>query len=204
MKPIIPLTAIIVYLLMILGIYFNIIPDPLIIIEYIKSIDGNVIYLIMFFIILLESIVYLGLYLPGQFIAVLLVVSYAKGLHDIVYLTIISIFAVTIGAFINYYLGYFLSSNSRKQSKIDYKKLFLSLIHINTIALFIFDQGTKKSPSKIVYLTGLLNLPYYFLIIMVTFLLQDEIIMVSEKSYIVFSLLLIWLIYSLFNNKKEN
>ena len=121
MNPIIPITAILIYSLMTLWIYFSIIPDPLLIVEYIKNIDWKVIYLIMFLIILLESIVYVWFYLPWQFIAVLLIVSYTQSLYDILYLTVISIIAVTCWAFINYYLGYFLSNKSEKnQKKINY------------------------------------------------------------------------------------
>jgi membrane-associated protein len=77
-------------------IYFNILPDPLLIVEYIKTLDLKTIYIVMFLIILLESIVYVGFYLPGQFIAVLLVVSSADGISEIGYLTLVSIIAVTV------------------------------------------------------------------------------------------------------------
>jgi membrane-associated protein len=64
-------------------IYFNIVPDPLLIVEYINMLDLKTIYIVMFLIILLESIVYVGFYLPGQFIAVLLVVSSTDGISEI-------------------------------------------------------------------------------------------------------------------------
>jgi membrane-associated protein len=205
MNPIIPLSAICIYILMIIGIYFNIIPNPLLIVDYINNANANIIYIILFIIILLESIVYLWFYLPWQFIAVLIVVSSAQSISDIFYLTIISIFAVTIWAFINYYLWYFISNKKEVvEKKINYKKLLFSLIHINTISLFIFDQWLKKSPKKIIYLTGLLNLPYYFLMILVTYLLQDQIMTISENSYIILILLLWWLIYSVLKQKKIN
>lgn len=200
MNPIIPITAILIYILMLLLIYFNIIPDPLLIVEYIKNIDWTIIYLIMFLIILLESIVYLWFYLPWQFIAVLLVISYTKWLNEILYLTFISIIAVTFWAFINYYLWYFLSKNSeKKKEKIDYKKLLFSIIHINTISLFIFDQWIKKAPKKIIYLTWLLNLPYYFLMILITYLLKDKVMYISENSYLILVILFLWLFYSIYN-----
>ena len=204
MNPLIPLTAILIYLLMTLLLYFNIIPDPLLIVDFIQNFDRKTIYLIMFVIILLESIVYIGFYLPGQFIAVLLVVSFAQWISDILYLTGISIIAVTLGASINYHLGYVLSKNSKHMSKnIEYRKLLLSLIHINTIALFLFDQWAKKAPKKIIYVTWLLNLPYYFIIILVTYILQDQIMNISENSYIILILLSLWFIQSIYAKKKE-
>lgn len=203
MNPLIPLSAICIYTWMTVLIYFNILPDPLLIVEYIKTLDLKTIYIVMFLIILLESIVYVGFYLPGQFIAVLLVVSSADGISEIGYLTLVSIIAVTVWAIINYHLWYYLSkSNGYMQKNIEYKKLLFSLIHINTLSLFILDQWSKHVSKKIIYLTWLLNLPYYFLMILVTYLLQDQILTISENSYIIIILLLLWLIYSIYTNKK--
>ena len=203
MNPLIPLSAICIYIWMTVLIYFNIVPDPLLIVEYINMLDLKTIYIVMFLIILLESIVYVGFYLPGQFIAVLLVVSSTDGISEIWYLTLVSIIAVTVWALINYHLWYFLSKrNGYIQKNIEYKKLLFSLIHINTLSLFILDQWSKQVPKKIIYLTWLLNLPYYFLMILVTYLLQDQILTISENSYIILILLLLWLIYSIYNNKK--
>lgn len=207
MKPLIPLSALLIYLSILWLINLNIIPDPIEIINYIKNFDLQTILILMFLVILLESIIYIWFYLPGQFIAVLLVLSYSKNIYDILYLTLISIIAVTIWAFINYYLWYFISRNKKTDIKkediknINYKKLLFSMIHINTIALFIFDQWIKKAPKKIIYITWLLNIPYYFLIILITFLLKDEVMSLSENSYIVIVLLIIWLLYSLYINK---
>lgn len=204
MNPFVPVSAIIVYTLVLLWIYFGVLPDPTIISEYIKNFDSSVIFFILFLIILLESIVYLGFYLPGQFIAVLVVFSYAKNLYDIFILSIISIFAVTLWAIINYSLWYFISKKSvQKQEKIDYKNLLFSMIHINTIALYIFDQWQKRAPKKIIFLTGLFNFPYYLLIIWITYLLKNEILSVSENSFILYGILFLWLWISLYQNKKK-
>jgi membrane-associated protein len=53
-------------------------------------------------IIFLESIIYVGFYLPGQFIAVILVISSADSWKDIAPLTLVSIVAVTLSAGVNY------------------------------------------------------------------------------------------------------
>ncbi len=204
MNPFVPVSAIFVYTLVLLWIYFGVLPDPTIISEYIKNFDSSVIFFILFLIILLESIVYLGFYLPGQFIAVLAVFSYAKNLYEIFILSIISIFAVTLWAIINYSLWYFISKKSvQKQEKIDYKNLLFSMIHINTIALYIFDQWQKRAPKKIIFLTGLFNFPYYLLIIWITYLLKNEILSVSENSFILYGILFLWLWISLYQNKKK-
>lgn len=202
MKPIIPLSAIIIYAIILGWISAEIIPDPSMIAEYIQGMDSSVVFLILFLIILLESIVYIWLYLPGQFIAVLLVFSYAVKFWDILTLSVVSIVAVTLGAFINYNLGYYFFRNKENaRSYINYKNLLISMIHINTIALYMFDQGQKAAPKKIIWLTGLLNLPYYILIIWVTYSLKNQVLSVSENPYILFFILFLWLIYSLYKDR---
>jgi membrane-associated protein len=132
-----------------------------------------------------------------------LVFSYTNKFQDVLLLSIISIWAVTLWAYINYYLWYYLFKNDKiSQNKIDYKSLLVSMIHINTIALYIFDQWQKQAPKKIIYLTWLLNLPYYILIIWVTYLLKNQILNISENSYLLFVILFLWLWYSIFKNKK--
>jgi membrane-associated protein len=203
MNPITPLSAIIIYSLVLFWIYLNILPDPIFISEYLQSIDPSIIFFILFLIILIESIVYLWFYLPGQFIAVLLVTSYSNSITDVFMLTIVSILAVYISAIINYYLWYFLIWNNTDSQKttLNYKRLLISMIHINTLALYIFDQWAKNGSKKIIYMAGLLNIPYYFLILFITYLLKNEILSISENIYLLYVILFSWLFYSLYINK---
>jgi membrane-associated protein len=204
MKPIIPFSAIIIYSIILWLIWIGILPNPEWIAQYIQSIDSWFIYLILFTIILLESIIYIGFYLPWQFIAVLVILNYTTDISDIFILSIISIIAVTVSAAINYYLWYyFFRKKPYHKSKINYKQLGLSMIHINTIALYMFDQWCKNTPKKIIFITGLLNLPYYFLIILVTFLLKDQVMSISENWYILFFILFSWLFFSIYSDKKS-
>lgn len=204
MNPIIPFSAIVIYTLILLWISFNIIPDPLLLVEYIQAIDRDIIYLSLFSIILLESIVYVWFYFPGQFIAVLVVTSYASKIQDIFILTLISIIAVTISAAINYYLGFYLFKTDSNSNKVDIKKLLISMIHINTLALYTFDQWTKKWPKKLIYLIWLLNLPYYLLILFITFLLKQQVITISENIYFLYVILFLWFGYSIYLAKQKN
>jgi membrane-associated protein len=186
-------------------IWTGILPDPWMITEYIQTMDSSLIFFILFLMILLESIIYVWFYLPGQFIAVLVVFSYASSFLDVLFLSLISIIAVTVWAFINYNLWYYYFKNKNEtQETIHYKSLLISMIHINTIALYIFDQGQKAAPKKIIYLTGLLNFPYYILIIWVTFLLKNEILSMSENAYVLFGILFLWLWYSVYKEKQKN
>lgn len=200
MKYLIPLSALIIYSIIFLLIQIGFLPE----LTNVFNVEnlGYSLFFFLFLIILLESIIYIGFYLPGQFIAVLLVTGSNYGFLGVIALTLISILAVTLAATVNYYLGYFLLSKKEEENSVDYKKLFLSMIHINTLALFMFEQGSKKGPKKLILVTGLLNLPYYFIIIGVTYYFKESILQVAENPYTVFILLIIWLIYSIVKEKK--
>jgi membrane-associated protein len=200
MKYIIPLSALIVYSIIFILMQIGILPELSLTSTSFDFSSGIFIYL--FIIIFLESIIYLGFYLPGQFIAVVLITQSDYGFLGIIGLSLISIIAVTLAATANYFLGYFFSKEKKVIYKVDYRKLLLSMIHINTLALFMFEQGTKKGPKKLILLTGVLNLPYYFIIIGVTYYFKDSILGIAENPYTVFIILLIWFGYSIAKDKK--
>jgi membrane-associated protein len=201
MKYKIPLSALLIYSFIFVLMYIGVLPD---LSNLFNSVSlGPTLFFYLFLIIFLESIIYLGFYIPGQFIAVLLITQSSYGFLGVIGLTLISIVAVILAATINYYLGYYFSDKKNNiKEKIDYKKLLLSMIHINTLALFMFEQGTKKGPKKLILLTGFLNLPYYFVIIGITYYFKDSILGLAENPYTVFIILLIWLGYSIAKDKK--
>ena len=88
--------------------------------------------------------------------------------------------------------------------------LFLSSIlfwsSFNSLAFFMVSQGAKGQSWKIVWLAGLLNLPYYLLLIAGTAILSEEIMQLAENTYFIFAALFIWLLVALvldIKNKKS-
>ena len=65
---------------------------------------------------------------------------------------------------------------------------------MNSLAFFMFAQGANMRPAKVVWLAGLLNLPYYLAIIALTATLSDKIMQVAESTWLIFSFLGVWLI----------
>jgi membrane-associated protein len=197
----VPLSGLFLYLLIILLIYLGILPESS---NFFESLNNNYSYLILFFVILIESILYLGFYFPGQLIAVFLVAYSGGNFLDFLVLLFISIFAVTIAAAINYFLGY-LTSNEKinYNKKINYKELLLAMIHINILALYIYKKGREKSSKKVILLAGLLNIPYYLLMILVIYFFQDQILGFVDNSYFLGIFLLIWFVFSLRNDIKN-
>lgn len=198
---IIPLSALIIYSIIELLIAIQILPGYS---SLMNTSNFEFSLLFMFIIIFLESIIYIGFYLPGQLIAVILVTQNSQGIQGVFLLSIVSFFAVTLSSLTNYYIGKTLSrDNCDINYKFQIKKLLLSMIHINTLALFMFEQGLRKQDIKIVFLGGLLNIPYYLLLITLTYVFKEEILSFAENPYGLFILLFLWLIYGIYQEYKE-
>lgn len=176
----------------------NIIPPGLHLLEGIQSSFADYFYLLIAFIILLESIVYIGFYFPGQFFAVVLVVLAKPQWQDILYLTLAMVIAATLGSLINFGLGRWLSKGVQTPKKLRVKSLLLAMIHINSLAFFMFSQGANRQKIKVVLLAGLLNLPYYLAIIAATSLLSKQVLQLAENTWLLAGFILIWLIIAVF------
>ena len=156
----------------------------------------------MWLIIFAESIIYVGFYLPGQFIAVILVISGVDSWRDIIPLTLVSIIAVTLSALVNYAIGSIFREKNQSVTPIDYKKLLLSMIHINTLALALFEAGKMRYPKWIIAVVGMLNLPYYLLMIAIVYQFQDAARELGENPYYLLIALMLWCGYSVWKSKK--
>jgi ABC-type tungstate transport system substrate-binding protein len=134
---------------------------------------------------------------------VILVISGSDSLWDILPLTLVSLIAVTLAALVNYTIGSFFRSTDQQSTKIDYKKLILSMIHINTLALALFEAGKLRSPKWIIGIVGMLNLPYYLLMIAVVYQFQDAARELGENPYYLLIALIIWCGYSVWKSSKK-
>lgn len=200
-----PITAILAVTLMSTLIHFGLIPPGLTLLEGMREDFGDYFYALIFFIIFLESIVYVGFYFPGQFFAVVLVILAKPDASDIAMLTIAMVTAATLGSMLNYFLGRQTTSAPKVKSGVKIKHLLLAMIHMNSLAFFMFAQGANRRPIKVVVLAGILNLPYYLILITMTALMSEEIMQVAESTWLVLSILGIWLGVALvYDFRKKN
>ncbi|MBT1451998.1 hypothetical protein KJ365_13980 [Glaciecola sp. XM2] len=192
-----PLTALIALTVITLLVNYDVIPPGLQILEKLEGALDEGFYLVIFFIILLESIIYVGFYFPGQFFAVLLVIGAKPTATDVVYLTVAMVLAATLGSIINYFLGKNLKNKDEIETETKLRHLLLAMIHINSLAFFMFSQGANGKSFRVVWLAGLLNLPYYLLLIAGTAVLSEQVMSMAENSVLLFTLIGIWLSISL-------
>ncbi len=188
-----PITAILAVTLMSTLTHFGLIPPGLTLLEGMREDFGDYFYALIFLIIFLESIVYVGFYFPGQFFAVVLVILAKPDASDIAMLTIAMVSAATFGSILNYFIGRQTTSAPKVKSGVKFKHLLLAMIHMNSLAFFMFAQGANRRPIKVVALAGILNLPYYLILITMTALMSEEIMQVAESTWLVLSILGIWL-----------
>ena len=192
-----PLSALLALGFIAILVDLQIMPPGLEILELLKAKFGQHLYTLIFGIILLESIVYLGFYIPGQFFAVILVILAKPQWQDILYLTLAMVSAATVGSLINYVLGRQFSQPSKKQTKLRLKSLLVAMLHINSLAFFMFAQGANRRNIKVILFAGVLNLPYYCVLIVATSLLSEQILQVAENSWLLAGVISVWLIIAL-------
>jgi len=192
-----PATALFAVTILAVLVQYGVIPPGIELLEDLKVAFGEYFYVLIFTIILLESIVYVGFYFPGQFFAVVLVVVSNPKVEDIVYLTIAMVLAATIGSAINFMIGRANKSKNISPQKLKFKQLLIAMIHINSLAFFMLAQGANQKPVKVIWLAGLLNFPYYLVLIATTAVLSEEIMQVAESTWLLASFIGAWLLIAL-------
>lgn len=199
-----PFSALVALAMISIFVHFNIVPPGADLLNEINDVFEDGFYGVIFLIILLEAIVYIGFYFPGQFFAVILVVGTKPSVLDIVYLTLAMVFAATLGSLINYELGRVSNKHSADDNQPpSWKQLLLAMIHINSLAFFMFSQGANGRGRKIVYLSGLLNLPYYLLLIAATSLLSEQVMAMAENTILLVSIISIWMCVAIYLDIKK-
>ncbi|GLP95761.1 DedA family protein [Paraferrimonas sedimenticola] len=193
-----PLTALVAFCSIQAAIYFGWLPPADQLLQTAQQGMGSYLYWFAFLIILLESIVYVGFYFPGQFFAVLLVIAMQPGAGGVAALTLAMVAAATIGSCINYGIGYRLGrASSPEQPQTKLRHLLLAMIHINALAFFMLNRGVNRANPKVVLLAGLLNLPYYLALIAATSLMSEQVGRLAENTYMLLGLILVWLVVAL-------
>jgi membrane-associated protein len=68
----------------------------------------------------------------------------------------------------------------------------------------MFSQGANNKSFKVVWLAGLLNLPYYLLLIAGTAVLSEQVMSMAENSVLLFSMIGIWLLVSVIYDVRKH
>src|SRR3989304_9281749 len=141
--PILPLSALVFYLMLVILWNLNIIPAPKELIEILERLYQQYGYIGLVVATLLEGISYVCLYIPGAFIIALTVFFSDKSLLSLVTISAIVSATLTVAAFINYHLGKYLSSRNFwdkkdlvKESEMLSRGFIISMLHPNFLAFY--------------------------------------------------------------------
>jgi membrane-associated protein len=137
---VLPLSALIALCLLSVLVTYEVIPSGLDLLQGLQTNFNDYFYLLILFIILLESIVYVGFYFPGQFFAVVLVVLSKPNPQDILFLTLAMVIAATLGSYINYLLGRNFGDKKQQHTSLSLKSLLIAMIHIISHRKLYFGQ----------------------------------------------------------------
>lgn len=201
MKSLVPLSGLVVYSAILLLEKLQVIPDPALFLQGLSGLYGEWTFLLLFLVILIESIVYAGFYFPGQLFAVIIVLLNDFSWFNLIMLTLVSIVAVTISAGINYRLG---SLRTAEKKEFQIKELLIAMLHINLLALYMFQLGASRSHKKVILYAGVLNFPYYLILIAGTFFFRDQIAIITEDTYFLFFLLCTWTFFTVILDIREH
>ena len=196
--PILPTTALIFYLFVVLLWNLGIIPPPTEIVDFLENLYNKYGLFGLAIASFLEGIVYLGLYFPGSFIIALAVFLSDGSFISLLSISLVVAITLTITAFINYFLGRHISfKENHKHNLKKYKKsnkgLFASMLHPNILAFYFFNAGIEKKDLWRIIFVPLVMIPYGLAFAYLLYTFSDFAKQRLESPFFLFILIVIWL-----------
>lgn len=205
--PILPLTALIIYLLFLILGNIGLIPSTQEIITYLESLYTSYGLVGLSIATFFEGIVYIGLYFPGSTIIILAILFSENNLKSIFLITLTVAIVWTITSILNYLLGILMSKKKIPEiEKKNISKGFLfSFLHQNALAFYFFNEGIRrKNPWKLLITFPIMFIWGFFLVSLLS-LFKNYVKEVVENPLSMILLLIVWFIVNLiYNIKKEN
>ena len=160
-----PLSILLIFLAFTYASQTGFIPSGFELLSQLKTAVGEHWFWLAVFCIFLEALVLLCLYFPGQFIAVLLVLSSGPTTWDIILLSLAMVMAATAGSCVNYLIGRYLGKNTGTNQQpyktISYKTLLPAMVHSSGLAFFTLHWGLQRGTPWLLLVSSLINIPYY-------------------------------------------
>ncbi|MFW9882533.1 MAG: hypothetical protein ACFFG0_56445 [Candidatus Thorarchaeota archaeon] len=197
--PILPTSALIFYLFMVLLWNIDLIPPPTEILYFMENLYNQFGLFGLGIASFLEGIVYLGLYFPGSFIIVLAVFLSDGSFTSLLSISLVVTIAVTLTSFINYFLGKHISfrkndSEEIIQNKKLSKSFFLSMLHPNILAFYFFNSGLEKRGLWKILWVPVFMIPYGLFHAYILSLLAGFVKQKTDNPWALFLVIILWLI----------
>ena len=209
--PVLPLTALGFYLLIIIMWNINLIPSPKELVDILEHLYQNYGLLGLVLATFFESIAYVCLYVPGAFIIALTVFFSDRSLASLVTISAIVAVTLTVTSLINYYLGRNLASRNFwdkkdliKESEMLSKGLFVSMLHPNLLAFYFLNAGLEKRKLKQIIYVPLFMLPYGILVAYLLSVFSAPVRQGLESPTFLLVVILIWFAAAYWKESKKN
>jgi membrane protein DedA with SNARE-associated domain len=205
--PLLPISALIFYLVVLILWNLRLIPSPSEIIIFLETLYQNYGLIGVAIAAFLEGIVYLGLYFPGSLIIALAIFLSDGTLNSITIITLIVSITWTITSAIDYLLGRMASKRdiSLIEKKEISKGFILSFIHQNILSFYFFNEGIeRKNPWKLLIVFPMMFI-WGFFVVSIFSLFRTPLKQVAETPYAMIALILIWFIIAfIFEYRRKN
>ena len=198
--PLLPLSAIAFYLIVLILISLKVIPSSTEIVILLENLYKNYGLISLFVGAFFEGLVYIGLYFAGSFIIFFIILFSDGKFISLLNISLIITSALTLTSLINYALGRYIFSKQLRESKeIEKKKrisngLILSAIHPNFLAFYFFNLGLKKKGIWNIIFVPIIMIPYGLFLAFLITSLKSILRGSAENPYILITALLIWFV----------
>lgn len=205
--PVLPITALVFYLIVVLLWNLNLIPPPIEIVNLLEELYTDYGLIGLAIATFLEGIVYLGLYFPGSFIIALAVFLSDGSFSSLIRISLVVSITLTLTSFINYILGKYIlfrKTSIKTKSKKFSKGMLASMIHPNILAFYFFNAGLKKTGLWKIIFVPLIMIPYGFIFAYVLYTFSKILKPALESPVILLLLILIWLVIAFILEHSKN
>ena len=207
--PILPLSALIFYLLLIILWNIHLIPSPKELFELLENFYEHYRLLGLVMATFLEGIAYICLYVPGAFIIALAVFFSDKSFLSFVNISVIITITLTLASFINYHIGRYICSRNfhNKKDLINESEMLsrgfiVSMLHPNLLAFYFLNAGLEKRNFRQIFYIPLFMFPYGILVAYLLSIFSDPIQHALESPTLVLIVIIIWFVITYLKENK--
>lgn len=209
--PILPLSALVFYLLLIILWNLNLIPSPKELLEMLEKLYRHYGLFSLVLATFFEGIAYICLYVPGAFIIALTVFLSDRSLISFMAISAIVSVTLTFTSFINYGLGRYFASRDFwdkkdliKESEMLSHGFFASMLHPNLLAFYFFNAGLERKKFNQIFYVPLFMFPYGLMFAYFLSIFSNPIRQGMESPTFLLSVIVIWFIVAFWRENKKH
>lgn len=209
--PILPLSVLIFYLLLIVLWNIHLIPSPKEIFEILEKLLQHYGIWGLILATFLEGTAYVCLYVPGSFIIALAVFFSDRSFMSLMNISIVVAITLTITSFINYQIGKYINSRNFwdkkdivKESEMLSRGFITSMLHPNLLAYYFFNAGLEGRSSKQIIYVPLFMVPYGLLIAYILSIFSNPIRQGLESPILLLTVIIVWFLIAYWKENKKS